>query len=354
MKDKKDEKNSIEYKLSKKLPHFKFEKCIEPMNDYLNGFNGFFDVFTFNKDNNQYIITPGVSSFLIYLINITNNQLLTSLKGHNECLSVLNYFKNNKNKEEYILSADIKGILIIWDINNNFKIKHKINTKEHVIFSSIILFNFNEINNYIITSNNNNSENDNHNYSKIYSLSNGKFLKNIVNTNTNKTYYLLTWYDKNNYLYIIECCYEKITIIHFWKNDIYHEFLSQGETETFTFGLIYNNKNCDILCSLSMHGEIKFWDLEKKLFIRKIKSGGLNLRVMMKWSNKFFIFADNKNDSINKAFKILDIEQYKIVSKIGGIHKSPITCIKTIKHNIFGNIIITGESWKSLVVWRIK
>ena len=355
MKDKKEEKNKIIFKLCKNTPNFKFEKYMEPMNDYAHGFSGFFDVFTYYKDNNQYIIIPGVSSFLIYLIRITDNYLLTSLKGHNECLSVLNIFQNDKNKAEaYILSADIQGILIIWDINNNFKIKHKINTKEHVIYSSIILFNVNDINNYIITSNNNNSENDNLNYSKIYSLKNGKFQKNIINTHIKKTYYILIWYDKNNILYLIECCYEIITVINFEKNEIYHEFLSQGETETFTFGLIYNNKNYDTLCSLSMHGEIKLWDLENKVFIRKIKSGGLNLRVMIKWSDKYFIFADNKNDSINKTFKILDIEQFKIISNIGGIHKSPINCVKKIKHNQFGNIIVASETGKSLVIWRLK
>lgn len=356
MENENEEKYKNIYKFINQKPNFKYEKYIEPMNDYCNGFIGFFDIFTYNKDNNQYIIIPGVNSFLIYLIRITDSHLLTSLKGHNECLSVLNYFQNSKNKnEEYILSADIKGILILWDIKNNFKIKYKINTKEHVIFSSIILFNANNINNYIITSNNN-SDNDSNNYSKIYSLSNGKFLKNIKNTNLQKTYYILPWYDKQNILYIIECCYEKITVINLEKNDIYYEFLSEGETETFTFGLTYNKDNKDILCSLSMHGDIKFWDLENKVFIRKIKSGGINLRVMLQWSEEYFILADNKynNNNTNKTFKILDIDQFKIISNIGGKHKSPITCIKKIKHNTFGDIIITGETGKSLIVWSLK
>ena len=96
--------------------------------DYSNGFSDKFEVFTYSKDNNQYIISPGVNTFLLYIIKITDNQLFKSLKGHNECISVLNYHQNEKNKkEEYILSVDIKGILIIWDINDNFKIKYKIN-----------------------------------------------------------------------------------------------------------------------------------------------------------------------------------------------------------------------------------
>ena len=112
MEDEKEERNKIIFKLGKEMPHFKFEKYIEPMNDYSHGFSGFFDIFAYSKDNNQYIIIPGVSSFLIYIIRITDNYLLTSLKGHNECLSALNFFQNDKNKAEaYILSADIQGIL---------------------------------------------------------------------------------------------------------------------------------------------------------------------------------------------------------------------------------------------------
>ena len=146
-----------------KNPRFKFKQFVITMKEYSNGFSDRFEVFTYNKDNNQYIISPGVNTYLIYLIRMTDSKLFKYLKGHNECISVLNYFKNdkNKNEEEYILSVDIKGILIIWDINKDFNIKHKINTKEYVIFSSIIVFNINNIDNYIITSNSYIQENDN-------------------------------------------------------------------------------------------------------------------------------------------------------------------------------------------------
>ena len=349
------------YKLIRKNPNFKFEKYIDAKNEYSSGYNGFFDIFTYSKDKDQYIITPVLSSFLIYIIRITDNQLLRSLKGHTECLSCINYFQNDKNKnEEYILSVDIKGIIIIWDINNNFKIKYKINTKESVIYSSIIIFNSNnnqknnKDNNYIITSNNCNSEKEFLNYSKIYSLSNGKFIKNLTNTNSKKTYYILPWHEKkNNILYEIECCYERIVIINIEENKLYHEFLSEGDTETFTCGLVFNKNNIDYLCTLSLHGMLKFWDLENKRFIVKIKTGGLNSRVMIQWSEKYIILSDKKSDDNNKTFKILDIDSFKIISNIGGKHASPITCIKKINHSKYGNIIVTGETGKSLIVWSL-
>lgn len=341
------------FKIINKKPNFIFEKHIKSMNEYLNGFSGFFDVFTYFKDNNQYIITPASSTFLIYLISITNSQLLKSLKGHTECICCLNYFKNYKKiNEEYILSADIKGLLIVWDINNDFKIKHKINTKE-VSFSSIILFNINNKDNYIIASNIRIADNESSNYTKIYSLSTGKFLKNLINTNLKKTYYILPWYNKNNNIfYEIECCYEKITIINIEKNEIYHEFISEWETEAFTYGLIINKNNRDYLCSSSMHGEIKFWDLENKKLELKIKTGGLNLKMMIKWSEKYIIFTDNIDDKAKKSFKILDIDNMKIISNIGGKHKRTITCIKKINHYKYGNILITSEVGQLLIIWK--
>ena len=340
------------FKFINKNPNFKFEKFIKTTNENLTDFSGLFDVFTYFKDNEQYIITPAASTFLIYLIRITDNQLIKSLKGHNECICCLNYFKNNKKiNEEYILSSDINGLLIVWDISNDFKIKHKINTKE-VIFSSIILFNVNNKENYIIASNIRIAENERTNYTKIYSLSTGKFVKNLINTNMKKAYYILPWYNKNNnILYEIECCYEKITIINIEKNEIYHEFVSEWETEAFTYGLIINKNNKDYLCSTSMHGEIKFWDLENKKLEVKIKTGGLNLKMMIKWSEKYIIFTDNIDGSINKSFKILDLDNMKIISNIGGKHKKSITCIKKINHFKYGNILITGEIGQSLIIW---
>ena len=342
---------NLEIKNKKINPNLKFKKYLLTQKDYSNGFSDKFEVFTFSKDNNQYIISPGVNTFLLYIIRITDSQLFKSLKGHNECISVLNYHQNEKNKkEEYILSVDIKGILIIWNINENFKIKYKINTNVYVIYSSIILFNSPEDDNYIITSNSFVSDFENSAYTKIYSLSTGKFIKNINNTNSNSTYYITFWYDESkNIYYEIECCLEKISIINLFKNEIYHEFKSENEDEAFTKAFVYKRNEIYYLCSSSMHGEIKFWNLENKKLEQKIWTGGYILLSMIQWSNDYIIFADN---NINKSFKILDINLMRIISCIGGKHKNPITCIKITEHNKYGKCIITSSTDKTIIIWN--
>lgn len=344
----------INFELKHTNPNFKFEKYLVNINDNSLGYSDRFEVFTYSKDNNQYILTPGICSYLIYIIRISDSQLFTSLKGHKYSISALNFFKNETNKtEEYILSADIKGILIIWDINNNFKIKHKFNTKEHVIYSSIILFNANNNkNNYIITSNSYKSSDENIAYSKIYSLSNGKFINNINYTNSNVTYYIIPWHDKvKDIHYEIECCLSKIFIINLGTNQIYHEFLSENEMEAFTTGFIYNRNEKSFLCSSSMHGEIKFWDLENKKLFKRVSNKDYNLLSMIQWSDKYIIFGDNNK---NKSFKILDMDQFKIISNVGGKHQNPILCIKKINHCIYGDCLITTGTDKSIIIWSLK
>ena len=341
----------MENKLFEKNPNLKFKKFLLTQKNYSNGFSDRFEVFTYSKDNNQYIISPGVNTYLIYIIRITDSQLFKSLKGHNECISVLNYYKNDNNKnEEYILSVDIKGILIIFDVNDDFYLKYKINTNEYVIYSSIILFNILDGGNYIITSNSYVSDYDNSAFSKIYSLSTGKFIKNINHTNLNGTYYITSLCNSSkNMYYEIECCLEKISIINLSKNEIYHEYISENEDEAFTKAFVYSKNNKDYLCSSSMHGEIKFWDLENKRLEKKIWTGGYNLLSMIQWSDKYIIFGDNNN---NKSFKILDMDQMKIISSIGGKHKKPIICIKKIEHNEYGTCLLTSGTDKTVIVWN--
>jgi len=349
------EKNEINNgnKLKEKNPNLKFKKVLFTQKDYSNGFSDRFEVFTYNKDNEQYVISPGVNTFLIYIIKISNSQLFKSLKGHNECISVLNYHQNKNNKnEEYILSVDIKGILIIWDVDDNFKIKYKINTNEYVIYSSIIYFNINNHFNYIITSNSYISEYEKSAYSKIYSLENGKIIKNINHTNLNSTYCIIPWINESkNYFFEVECCLEKISIINLINNELYHQFISNNEEEAFTCAFVFKQKknNNDYLCSASMHGEIKIWDLENKILDKKIWTGGYNLLSMIPWYENYLIYADNNT---NKGFKILDIEQMKIISNIGGKHKKPIICIKKIVHNEYGRCIITSGTDKAVIVWN--
>ena len=151
------------------------------------------------KDNKEYLVSPNTNNYKLDIFNLINNQLITSLSGHNNKIRTKRYFINNKNKNEYLISADDNKIVIIWDNTNNYNIKYTINTKYgHVIYSCLLIFPYNSDDNYIITSTYNDSGKDEDSATKLYSLNNGNFIKYINNTNKNHIYYLLSWYNKRN------------------------------------------------------------------------------------------------------------------------------------------------------------
>ena len=165
-----------------------------------------FDVYIGIKDNIEYIVYNNKNNYNIEIMRIKEKRIINTLKGHNTNVRVIRYYKK-ENKEEYILSSDKNKLNIIWDIENNYNIKYKIKIEyKGYIYDAILLFNiYNK--NYIILSSGNVNE-----YSKLYELKeNIEFNKDIYGTKENKTYYLIPWLYKNKY-YIIECCYNKISI----------------------------------------------------------------------------------------------------------------------------------------------
>ena len=52
----------------------------------------------------------------------------------------------------------------------------------------------------------------------------------------------------------------------------------------------------------------------------------VELAHIIEWNNKYIIVADVNN----KSFKIIDLEENKIISDIGGQHTDKVKCIKNI------------------------
>ena len=72
--------------------------------------------------------------------------------------------------------------------------------------------------------------------------------------------------------------------------------------------------NKDYLCSSSSNGYINIWDLYNKQLFKNIKTASCILAHIIQWNNKFSIVADFDN----RSFKIIDLENFKVVKDIGG------------------------------------
>ena len=341
-------KGKMDNIFGKEPQNLKYKLDITSSNDNY-GMNDIFEVFKSYEDDKEYIISPNSEDHNLDIFMLLDNKKIKSLKGHKDSITVVRYFINNKDYNEYLISSDCNYIVIIWDITDNYSIKHKINTNySGDIYSCLLIFPNNIDDNYIITSTCHISKDNDNSATKIYSLENGKFIKYLDNTNNKRIYYLLSWNNKtNNKYYIIQLTYEKIIINNLLEKELYSELMNQSE-DNFNSGFIYTKDKNDYLCSSSENGIIYIWDLFKKNILKTINIKNSFLYHIIQWNNIYIIVADYKNGS----FKIINLENEN-VSDINEKNNGALFCIKKIYHPKYGESLLTAGENKTIRLWSV-
>ena len=331
-------KNKIN-ELFQKNPNLRIKDNILNSNDF-HGFSELFEVYISIKDKNQYLISPNYTNYDLDIISLKEKQLMLSLKGHNNFITNVRYFSNNIN--EYLISADIINIVIIWDITNktikNYKIKLNYN---NWIYSCLLLFDNDLTYIFISCCGKGNT--------KMYLLNNDiiSFLKNINNSKNKNIYYLLDWYnEKNKKNYLIEFCKKKILIMNIYINKIYANLIAENAKDScYMTGFVYNS----YLYANSMNGFINIWDLYEKKLINSIFIYNSIITNIIQWNQKYIIIVDAKNNSM----KIVDIEKGLPISNIFSHHEKGILCIKKINHPIYGESLLSSGQDGYIILWTI-
>ena len=310
------------------------------------GFFEKFEVFKTHKDNKEYIAL--IKKNNIEIFSISNYQKLLTLKDNKNTINTIRYFINNKNFNEYLISSDFDRIITIWDITNDYNVKLKIDMQlisDFMIYSCLLIFTHNE-EDYIISTAINAEEEYDESSTKIYLFNDGKYLREIKNSNNLLVYYLLSWVNKNNNsYYIVQNCNSKILINNLLEEKLYCEF--NGNDESYFYkGFIYNKDNNDYLCCCSTNGYINIWDLYNKKIFKVINLNGFYSSDIIHWNDKYIITIDNTS----KNCEIIDIENHKIISKIE--NKDGFRCIKKIYHPIYGESLLTSGNNK-IKLWYI-
>ena len=345
----KEYKNKINYKYIKEPQNLKYKYDIINTN-IIYGYSDIFETFTSYKDNKEYIISPNINNNNIDIFTLIDNKKILSLQGHNNTIKTIRYFINIDNGNEYLISADKNKVVIVWDITNYYNILYNINTNyEDDINSCLLIFSNIDNNNYFITSTSKISNDIDKSSSKIFSLNNGKLIKYINNSNNYRIYYLLSWYNiKENKYYIIEFANNKIVINNLLENKLYSELIQEPESNHFS-GFIKNKDNKDYLYSSSFNGYINIWDLYNKSIFKILNINNCKLYNIIDWNDKYIMVADSNN----KSFKIINIEIFKVISDIKGIHKNKVKSIKKIYHPIYGESLFSLDEGGIIKLWSI-
>lgn len=317
-------------KFFKNNPNLKYKTSIKYSNNDF-GINDTFEVFFSFKDKTNYLALSTNKTYKIKLINLNKDKLYILLKGHQHNITSIRYFFNQKNyHKEYLVSSDEDKNIFIWDIFNNFNIKFIISTQYFLqVYSCLIFFDINisqniknksnrenQLSDYLITSTDGISNVNQNESSRIYSLNNGKFIKNIFNTNLNHTYYILPWIKNESEYFLVELCYYKISIHYLLKDEIYCEFSSKGNgNEEYFSGFIYSKKENDLvfdfLINSGLSGNIYIWDLDKKSLVKNFQVG-CRINMILNWNEKFIIVGDYDKKNI----RIVDIDKMRCISVI--------------------------------------
>ena len=329
----------------KKNPNLKFKEKIIENNDSL-GFNDLFEIFISLKNSLTYIVSTDKENFCLNIYLLENTKLVKSIKGHNYHITTVKYFYDNS-KNEFLISADVSGIVIIWEINdfnNNFKkYEIKLNIK-YYIYSCLMFFN---VNNYIITSTCGKEK------TKLFLFehNNIKFIKNIDGSDDNCVYYLLIWFNviSEDY-YLIQFCKKKLVINNINTNEVYWNLIDEKNKDAcYMNGFINDNSEYEYLYTCSMNGFINIWDLFQKELINTIFINNNYLSQIIQWNEKYIIMTNGNKNNIS----ILDIESGIIISNIFSIHEKGIINIKKIIHPIFGESLLSCGLEGSIFIWTV-
>lgn len=330
-----------------KNPFFMYSHDVTNEN-IIYGFNDIFEIYTSHKDSMPYLVSPNGWNHNLDIFELIDNHKIVSIKGHNNYILTIRYFINNRNYREYLISADDDKLVIVWDLNNNYEIKYKIETNyglKNYIFTCLLIFPHYDKNNYIITSSCNGSNNMEESAPKVYSLNDGKFIRYFDKRNIDIVY-LLSWSNKKKEKdYVIEFS-NKIII----KNLIEEETYVELDPGNYIYGFIYNKYNNEYLYSSLENGLIIIFDLYNKNKVEKIETKYANFHSILNWNDNYIITADYKN----KLLFIIDSNIKKIISKIEGNNIGKIKAIKKFFHPKYGESLLIGQNTGIISLWILK
>lgn len=331
--------NSMKIKDKITNPNFKVKELLLVERQSIGKID-LFEIVPFN--NNYYLVYPDFSNNFLILFNLLSLKIDYSLKGHMGTITTIKYFtssliKPKHNSKKYLVSSDTNFDIIIWNINNNFSIEHKI----PLGFSprqSILMLDINNEKDYLLT------------FSsflpkfcpsyQVYGLQEKQFYANLSKSDES-ILYLIHWINpENKEDYVIFLCSQKIIINSFCDPNLYDSF--EFKHTNFYYGCL--NRNNNYLYAV-YNNVILIFDLLNKKDIRHV-SFPSGLTKIELWEDRYIIY---KND-INKCLEVFDLVQNKAISRVFPPKNTGFMFFRIGNHPKYGKALIGANDGKGFVI----
>ena len=327
----------------KSNPNFKYKEVVIEKTECL-GSSYQFDCYK-GKDNETYLVSPywditraDKPDHHISIINLKTKEKLLTLEGHKDRVLTVRYFQDPYTKKDYLISADRKYKVIVWDLSDNGKNIFEIESKYESFIYSVLLF-FEEGNKiYAVSSTLASGE------SWVYPLEDKNKKEEIKDTKELNVYFMTYWWDEKNKEHnIISCGKNKILISEFKAKTNYT--IPTDEKHPYNLGgMVFKNKEKNYLITSATYGLIKVIDLEEKKEIYSFNLENVFFYSFVRWNDRYILL----NDCLQRRILVLDMDDgYKIKSKVLCPEMYFDRFIKKVDHPIYGESIMSvGIDWK--------
>ena len=345
-------------------PNFKFREYPAELRECL-GTTFTYDVYK-NKQGQTILISPyfnidkqcntegdpsvGLENYhYISLIDLSNNKEIQKLVGHRDRVVTCRFFEDPFNGKQYLISADRKYQVKVWELTDNGKLifdKQVEEKYDNFIYSVLMIFEKGLF--YIVVSTLGTGE------TCVYTIGNEQNMKKLKDTRELNIYYLDYWYEQESddngkpEHHIIQLGKSNILVSQLNKDSNYVIKVNDEKYANILCGMVFKKGDKDLLIVSSTRGLIQVIDLKEKEEGKRVvfnkEYPDVFFYNFVRWNEKYILLYE----ALQRRILILDSDsEYKIVSKVLCPEMYFDRFIRKVDHPVYGESILSvGIDWK--------
>ena len=286
-------------------------------------------------------------NFYVSLFNLNTNQEVKALEKAKDRILSVRYFKDPYTEKDYLIAADKKSFVTVWDLSDNYNKILEIELKyEGFIYNCLLMFEKETM--YAVA-----SSISSNNYTKVIEIQNKEInkeptVKEIQSSKDYNVYSMSYWYNKNaekgkNHV-IIQCGKSKVLLSEYPSNTTYHSIQISDKFPYISGSIVFKNGDKDLLGFSSTYGYVAIFDLATKKQMFVWETDEVHLYSFVKWNEQYLLL----NDCLQRRIIVFDMkDNYKIKSKVLCPEMHFDKFIKKVEHPKYGESILSiGVDWK--------